>query len=547
MLRNHKLRKSLFVVFLFLLLQDVWSQPASSNIPLLVIDTYGLSIKDEPKTKAWLKVIDNGLGKVNSITDKATDYEGFIGIEIRGQSSQMFPKKSYGFETRDSSGNDLNTGLLGMPEDSDWILYAPYSDKSLMRNALTYYLGRRLDYEWQPRFRFCELYINDSYTGIYMLVERVKRGEARVNINKLKPDENSGNDLTGGYIIKVDKINGLSDNEYFHTYPSDPADIPGNNEFTYVYPEWDAITSKQKEYIINYIQTIEWSLTNEGFTDPLSGFRKYLDEDSFIDFQLMQELTNNVDGYRYSTFFYKKRDSDGGKVYAGPLWDFDLCYGNVDYSYTNLSTSGWLYKDLGQDGSSRINWWSRMMKDKDYRAKFVERWQELRQGPFSSDSIMSYIDGTVNYLKDPVSRNFLKWPILGMYVWPNEFIGQTYDEEVNYLKTWISGRVRWMDDNISQASAEVEEPYAVPFTIYPNPVSDEINIKFYLQSLSGVNISFYDLMGRKVHSEEYLPADEGNQYIRIKLPLLPDGYYIMNVGQAEQLIGREKVLIIQNR
>ena len=188
-----------------------------------------------------------------------------------------------------------------------------------------------------------------------------------------------------------------------------------------------------------------------------------------------------------------------------------------------------------------------MMKDKDYRAKFVERWKELRSGPFNSDSIMSFIDSTVNYLKDPIARNFIKWPIIGKYVWPNEFIGQSYDQEVNYLKTWILARSRWIDDNISQASSEIEEPFAFPFTIYPNPVSDEINIRFYLQSLSDVNISLYDLVGRKVHSEEYYPADEGNQDIHIKIPEVTNGYYIMNVRQAEQLIGREKVLIIQNR
>jgi len=231
MLKDYITKYTFGILLFFTLTQAAWSQPAS-GIPLLLIDTYGSSIKDDPKIKAWLKVIDNGPGKLNNITDEATGYSGFIGIEVRGQSSQMFPKKSYGFETRDSTGNDLDAGLLGMPEDSDWILYAPYSDKSLIRNALTYYLGRRMDYEWQPRFRFCELYINGSYTGVYMLVERIKRGEARVNINKLKPEESSGNDLTGGYIVKVDKINGLSDNEYFHTYPSDPADSPGNNEFT---------------------------------------------------------------------------------------------------------------------------------------------------------------------------------------------------------------------------------------------------------------------------------------------------------------------------
>ncbi|MCU0408942.1 MAG: CotH kinase family protein, partial [Bacteroidales bacterium] len=339
------------LIFLFQL--AAYSQPGSSGLPILLIDTYGRSIRDEPKIVSSLKIIDKGPGNINHTSDIPNGFDGTIGIEIRGQSSQMFPKKSYGFEIIDAVRNDADASLLGMPEDSDWILYAPYSDKSLLRNALTYHLGRRLEGEWQPRYRFCDLYINDTYAGIYMLVERIKRGSSRVDINRLKPDEIGGNSLTGGYIIKVDKINGLSSDEYFLTFPSDPPDSHGNNEFTYVYPGWDEINSQQKTYIQNYIQTVEWSLRSASSTDPENGFRNFLDEDSFIDFQIMQELTNNVDGYKYSTYFYKKRDSDGGKLFAGPLWDFDLCYGNVDYSASRLSTTGWLYTNTGNQGDHR--------------------------------------------------------------------------------------------------------------------------------------------------------------------------------------------------
>ncbi len=134
----------------------------TSHLPLVVIDTRGQSIVNEPKITAMLKIINNGPGQLNSYFQDGTDYDGYIGIEIRGQSSQMFPKKSYSFETRDSAGNDIDTTLLGMPEEEDWILYAPYSDKSMLRNAVTFHLGRKMG-DWQPGCRFCELYLRSCH------------------------------------------------------------------------------------------------------------------------------------------------------------------------------------------------------------------------------------------------------------------------------------------------------------------------------------------------------------------------------------------------
>ncbi len=173
----------------------------SSKLPLVVINTWGVEIPNDPKLTAWMKVIDNGPGAENNLLDNGTDYDGYIGIETRGQSSQMFPKKSFGIELRDAMGVGVDSALIGMPAEEDWILYAPYSDKSLLRNAVSYELGRSFS-SWQPRYRFCEVYINGSYNGIYMLVEKIKRDDNRVNIAKLNPTEISGDDLTGGYIYK---------------------------------------------------------------------------------------------------------------------------------------------------------------------------------------------------------------------------------------------------------------------------------------------------------------------------------------------------------
>ena len=151
----------------------------SSNLPIIVIDTYEQVIPDEPKISAHMGIIFNGSGEINYITDSSSHYDGDIGIEIRGHSSQhYFPKKQYGLETRDSEGENINVSLLGMPEENDWILYAPYSDKSLMRNVLAYDIAKSLG-SYAPRTQFCEVILNNDYVGIYVFMEKIKKDSNR--------------------------------------------------------------------------------------------------------------------------------------------------------------------------------------------------------------------------------------------------------------------------------------------------------------------------------------------------------------------------------
>src|SRR4030042_2589027 len=174
----------------------------SSNLPLILIDTRGKAIPDEPKLTALMKVVNNP-DKVNTIYDTTFEYNGYIGLETRGNTAQIFfEKKSYTLETRTDSGSNLNVSLLGMPEENDWVLHGPYSDKSLMRNALAYHLGN-LQGRWSPRTRFCEVFINNEYRGVYLLVEKIKIDKNRVNIAKILPEDNYGDELTGGVIIGI--------------------------------------------------------------------------------------------------------------------------------------------------------------------------------------------------------------------------------------------------------------------------------------------------------------------------------------------------------
>lgn len=492
----------------------------ASNLPLFLFDTKGQEIPDEPKITASLKIVDHPEGQMNNSTDEATSQYNYVGIETRGQSSQyFFPKKSYGIELRDELGEGINDSLLGMPEEEDWILYAPYSDKTMLRNAITYHLGSEMG-TWQPRFKFCEVYINEDYQGVYLLIEKIKRDKNRVDISKLKPDEISDDNLTGGYIVKVDKIQDLDWTEYFYTRPTNLYHDARNYAFTYVYPDFDDIVSEQKDYLKNYLTTFENTLNGYSFKDVENGYAKYIDVNSFIDFQIMNELSNNVDGYRYSTYFYKNKDSKGGKLVAGPLWDFNLGYGNVDYSAMNLATDQWLYPNYGAGDWLPMHWWARLMEDPAYQEALFQRWTELRSGPFSKDNIMNYIDEMTTHLGESIDRNFEKWPIIGEYIWPNfDYDNTSYDDEIYFLKRWLIYRIDWMDNNITSTTGLFETTKEdSSLALYPNPATDFIYIS---TSIRLKQVEVFTITGQKLKTVDF-------NLEKIHIADLPSGIYVIS-------------------
>tara|TARA_A100001011_G_scaffold393249_1_gene482661 strand:+ start:14110 stop:15474 length:1365 start_codon:yes stop_codon:yes gene_type:complete len=408
-------------------------------LPYIEIDTYSVPIVDEPKIKGFLEIYQG--------EEKLEEHN--IGIEIRGSSSQFFDKKSYGFETWDETGEDLDVSFAGYPEEEDWILYGPFSDKSLIRNVLIYNLSNEIG-QYATKTKFYNLEINKQFLGVYVLMEKIKRDKNRVNISKNKPE-----DISGGYIIKIDKPTGdgdsfNSDIAFMSEYTS--AGIKGINKnpvFLYEYPKNEDISSDQKEYIQNYIQDFENALASENFQSEEDGYKQFINTDTFIDFFLLNEISRNVDGYRISTFMNKDK---GGKLNMGPIWDFNIAFGNANYCEAEL-TSGWAMdfnKICPQDGMHVPFWWNRLLEDPDYVLALKQRWSLLRSNQFSNEFIMTIIDDLKLELEksDASTRNFGKWLILGKYIWPNNFIGNKYSEEIDYLKQWIEKRLSWMDNEI---------------------------------------------------------------------------------------------------
>lgn len=505
----------------------------ASDLPLFVIDTDGQSIPHGTKITGSMGVVDNGAAQLNRVTDAFNAYSGAIGIEIRGNSSATAPKKSFGVELRDPAGNDLDHPLLGMAAEADWILSANYFDKSLLNNALAYHLGRQMG-RYAPHTRHVEVVLNGEYQGVYVLTERIKRGAGRLDIARLRPQDLFGDQLTGGYILSIDRNDGPGSG-FFSDHAPLVNDAGQQIHLRYRYPKREDIAPQQALYIQEYIDTFEGALASDQFTDPNSGYRALADASSFVDLLLLNEISRNVDGYRLSTYVHKDRDSHGGKLHAGPAWDYDIAWGNADYC-SGSDIGGWAY-DFGtvcpHDGSQLPFWWARMLEDPGFVAELRCRWEELRSTVLSPANIEHFCDSTAAVLATAQVRNFHTWPILGTYVWPNPSpIPQTYAGEVDELKSWVASRWSWLNTNFAGAcnTGLAQSMVAADTPVFPNPFTDHVWWPASTKAITGIRL--LDIQGRSVYSHEGIRA--GGQATRIDLPAeLPTGIYMLGIRYSD--------------
>lgn len=506
----------------------------SSNLPLVILNTNGQTIPDEPKIQAHMKMINNGTGNLNYLTDFPNAYNNNIGIERRGSTSADFPQKSYGFETRDINGTTKDTVLLGLPAEHDWILYAPYNDKTCMRNILVYELANQMQH-YATRTILCELVLNNQYQGIYVLMEKIKRDANRVAIAKLLPTDISGDDLTGGYIVKIDKTTGTNNDGWTSNYQSaSNTDI----NFLYHYPKADEIQPQQKDYIQAYIDSFETALTSPSFANPVTGYRKYTVPETFIDFLILNEISKNVDGYRLSTFIHKEKDSKGGKLRMGPMWDFNLAWWNSDYCDGD-SYTGWQYA-LSDNclGDYRLpTWWTRMMEDPWFQDELKCRWTILRQNFLSTDSLYAKIDSIAQYIDQAKDRHFDQWPLLGVYTWPNPNpIPADYPGEIAAIKSWVQNRAEWIDNNIiGTCHLGLIQQEIASLSVYPNPFNEDVTISWFSAGISNTLIKLFDLQGNQIHSFEK-PAAYGMNDVKMNsFQALSSGIYWIEIQEGTSI------------
>lgn len=538
------MKRILLVLLMFVKFGLFFSQVTftDSNLPIVVItQPSGQTINDVSRIVCDMGVIDNGAGNRNYIINPYNNYNGKIAIEIRGSTSQQYPKKNYGFETQDGFGANNNVPLLGLPLENDWILYGPYPDKTLLRDVLTFDLSQKMGH-YASNWRYCELVIDGQYLGVYILLERIKRDSERVNIAKLNPDDLVGDQLTGGYIVKVDKLTG----EVGYSWPSNY-----NTEVNMQFhdPEFDQLDPIQANYMENFIGEFENAIWGPQYADPIIGYPNFIETTSFYDFFILQELGRTVDGYRSSSFMYKDKSVGAwnGKLVAGPMWDFNLSYGNADYCDANLTT-GWQYNfDEVCDFTSAIPfWWEKLLQSSSYRNGLKCRWEELRQGPLHTDSINYFIDSMANYLQESRIRNFQKWPIIGVYVNWNSFVGNTYDEDLAFLKNYIQQRSLWIDNNLPGiCDLGVEEIVFTPqyHKIWPNPLTDQGYIGFTLFEAGEISFDLLDLSGRLIFSEQFGFKNLGEHAQKLNLISLDEGNYIYILKNSDRQIATGKLIV----
>ena len=432
------------------------SQFTDSNLPIIIINTEnGAEIPDEPKILGTMKIIQRPNGARNFLTDanndEYLDYSGTIGIETRGSSSQALPKKPYGFDTLEDDGlEDKGVKLLGMPKEDDWILNSFAFDDSMMRDYISYEMTRQMG-QYAANLKYCEVVLNGDYIGLYALSEKIKRDGDRVNIAKLSDDENSLPELSGGYLMQTDRPDEEDPQAWY------------NNGAGYIHekPNSDDITQTQSSYIEGVFRSLDNNSNNSNIT---TGYPSIIDIPSFVDYILMAEITSNVDAYALSTYYHKDR---GGKLRAGPVWDYNLTFGNdlFDFFGFNFDRS---FTDVWQFQYSNTGsfFWGSLFYDSTFQCYLSKRFNDLtKEGqPLNYNYISNLIDATVVLISEATIRENNRWQTI-----------EDFSGEIANMKVWIQERITWMRNNLSSFSEcnSIQTPSLVISKISYNPLETD--------------------------------------------------------------------------
>jgi CotH kinase protein/Secretion system C-terminal sorting domain len=512
-IKTHLIFEAMKIKLLFAALSIAWSYSSysqtftSSNLPILIVETNGGAIVDEPKITAKMKIINNGPGKRNNLTDNANDYDGYVGIEFRGSSSQSFPKKPYGFETRDDKGASATVSLLGFPKEQDWVLYPGYNEKTLIHNVMAMQMYRDLG-SYASRTQHVEMVLNGKYEGVYLLMEKVKRDGNRVSVAKMTTADNSDDAVTGGYIFKIDKTTGSAQPLGWTSKIKPTESRTGQTiNFFYDYPSPSNITPQQKAYLKTYVDSAEVALSASNFRDPVNGYQKFFGVNSFVRMFLINEVSKNIDGYRISTYFHKERHSKDRRIKAGPAWDYDIAFGNADYCSAERY-QGWSYlfgSECPEDYWQVPFHWKRMLEDTTFSKELRGQYTAMRRGQWKTARLHFVIDSLAAYLDESQKRNFVRWPVLGVYVWPNpKPLPTTYQGEISNFKAWLAARLDWLDGYLfGTVTANPEESTLdnLSVEVSPNPFGEQINLKIKAKYRMEAMFEVIDSGGRTIQNQ----------------------------------------------
>ena len=449
---------------------DETTRDFSSKLPMVVISTGGRPIVADTgnaRQPGTLTVIDTFRGR--SSFQLKPDFQGLAEFEIVGQTSAGFPKLPYRIEVQDELRNDNKVSLLGMPEESDWQLRNPYSDKCLMNDFLAYELFEQMG-RYSCRRRLVEVFVDTGggklryptdYIGVEVLFERIEVGKDRVDIAELTPAHTNEPAISGGYMFKKDKDSPNDKN--FST--AGGGGFPGQALKVHE-PKPKQITAQQVDWLTKYLNRFEASMYANNWTNATgtNHYSHYIDVDAFVDQHWIVEFPRQIDGYRLSDFFNKDRN---GKVKPEPIWDWNLSFGNADY-YGGGRTNGW-YFQWSELGTGDHIWLRRLITgrtasspldgDPEFKQKIVDRWGVLRTNVMNGPRVTARIDEIASLLSEAAVRDFARFPRLGTYVWPNPTTStgdidyvtpKTYAGIISEMKKWVSGRYSWIETQFTK-------------------------------------------------------------------------------------------------
>jgi len=520
----------------------------SSELPIVLINTQNQAIVQNSKINCLMEIKYNGVGNITYVDDAPNIYNGNIGISIRGASSSGYPQKPFSVETRTSTGENNNVPILGMPDENDWVLLSNYNDRSLVKNIMSQNLFGLMG-NYSPLMQLCEVLIDSSYQGIYVIGEKIKRDINRVNIANLTPADTMGDQLSGGYILQQNYYN--NNNSFQSNYS--PIDHPTFDiHFVYEYPDEFAIQPAQKIYIASFVDSLETALYSPDFADPINGYRKYLDVSSFIDYFLVNELARNADGFKKSVFFNKDKYSNGGKLKAGPVWDFDWAWKNLATGcaiYSGYSGGGWahLNNDCFTDNYSS-GWYVRLLQDSTFANELRCTYESYRQTMFDTTYLFSYIDSIGDLVINAEARHFQKWPILGMSGPAPDFgpVATTYLAELDSLKSWIITRINWLDSNIPgfcSSASLIESNILSDVNCYPNPANNYLTIDYSLPSDMFVSVSVCNYLGAEVLINSIGTQSTGQHSFSLDTESLAPGVYILKIQRGTDVMSKKIIVM----
>ncbi len=430
---------SLLSILLFLTL-NIFGQKQLTNVP-----TFYITTENQEPIVEKSKYLKGELTIVSS--DEKENFTGKMKIKGRGNSTWTFAKKPFKIKL------DKKAKLLNQKAKAKkWVLLANYCDKSLLRNGVAFKISELLGFEFTPSARFVDVVFNGELLGSYMMSDQVEVKKGRVPVEEQEKEDTTEPNITGGYLLELDGF-AQSEPVYFKT----------NKKvlITIKYPKDDEINNAQREYITNYTKHFEDILFSPNFKDAKTGYRAYVDTKSLIDWYIACELTGNSDSF-WSTYIYKKRNDP--KFYFGPMWDYDIAFNN------DMRLKDATEKLMREHAHNPKTWIKRFWEDDWFQKEVSKRWKELVESGIEN-KLINYINQTKDLLDKSQQLNYTIWKTLGKRVYREQFVFPTYDENVEYLKTYVRERIEFLNSSFSEGGTDPIDEFQYEKNAYYNIIN----------------------------------------------------------------------------